>query len=72
MLYNFKLIEFYKDLQQYVSVNLLDNTESAVLQKVNSIMSESHKLDSLKIDFDLLERVRNEAEQLMQVKKEEI
>ena len=67
MLYNFKLIEFYKDLQQFVSDNLLRG--SADLQRINHLMVDQHKLDALKIDFDLLERVRNDCELLVTDRK---
>ena len=43
MLYNFKLLEFYKDLQAFVSGHLLG--ADGALQRVNDLMHSEHKVD---------------------------
>ena len=64
MLYNFRFIECYKDLQHYVHSNYFDNSdENRHLGMVNNILHEKHKLDTHQYNTDLIEHVRDQLEQ---------
>lgn len=66
MVHNFRFLEFYKDLQAYLQDHYFeDSPDSIHLQKINALINEEHKLDTLQINSDSLEQIRDEAEQTL-------
>jgi hypothetical protein len=73
MVHNFKFLEFYKDLQKYLQDTYFqDQPDSVHLTKINQLINEEHRLDTLQINTDSLEQVRDEAEQTLKKSSKEI